>query len=67
MQRVEDAKMNNTHALIRTSPKGEKFIGTCIQCGTPNLSMNSVKEECPNQRGISCDEALLEVIEIVND
>lgn len=53
------------HALERTSPKGfgMKFIGTCRLCGTPNLSASAALEECPNQRGLTQDEALIEAIE----
>lgn len=50
------------HAIERTSPKGQNFIGTCRLCGTPNLPMSAVHEECPNQRGLTQDEALIETI-----
>ena len=51
-----------THAVERTSPKGQKFIGTCRLCGTPNLTMGDALKPCPNQRGLTEDEALLETI-----
>ena len=53
------------HSLRRTSPKGpgQPFIGTCTLCGTPNLPASAVHEECPNQRGLTCDEALIEAID----
>lgn len=51
-----------THALVRTSPKGELFRGTCIQCGTENLPMRAALEPCPNQRGMSQAEALIEAM-----
>lgn len=55
------------HNLIRTSPKGlgQKFIGTCTLCGTPDLPSSAVHEECPNQRGLSEDDALVETLEIL--
>ena len=54
-----------THALRRTGPtgKGSRFIGTCILCGTPNLPSSAALEPCPNQRGLTGDEALVEIIE----
>ena len=54
-----------THALRRTSPtgKGQRFVGTCILCGTPNLPSSAALEPCPNQRGLTSDEALIECIE----
>ena len=52
------------HVIERTSPKGsgQRFIGTCRLCGTPNLPMIAVTEDCPNQRGLTSDEALMEAI-----
>lgn len=52
------------HALERTSLKGpgSKFIGTCRLCGTPNLPISAALQECPNQRGLTQDEALIEAI-----
>jgi hypothetical protein len=53
------------HSLERTSPTGpgQEFIGTCRLCGTPNLPMSAVFEDCPNPRGLTEDEALIEAIE----
>lgn len=53
------------HAIERTSPKGpgSKFIGTCRLCGTPNLPADAALLECPNQRGLTADEALIETID----
>jgi hypothetical protein len=51
------------HSLERTSPKGQEFIGTCRLCGTSNLSMGAVFEDCPNPRGLTEDESLIEAIE----
>lgn len=52
------------HSLERTSPKGGPFVGTCTLCGTPNLRLDALREGCPNQRGLSQDEALLEAIQL---
>lgn len=53
-----------THSLERTSPKGpgQKFVGTCRLCGQTGLTLASMIEECPNQRGLSQDEVLIEAI-----
>jgi hypothetical protein len=52
------------HAVHRTSPKGpgQPFIGTCANCGTPNLPASAALEDCPNVRGVTQDEALIEAI-----
>ena len=52
------------HALTRTSPKGagQTFIGTCTQCGEQNLPASAVQQDCPNVRGLSEEDALIEVL-----
>lgn len=51
------------HSLERTSPKGQKFVGVCVLCGTPGLTFEDMKnDECPNQRGLTEDEAVIEAI-----
>jgi hypothetical protein len=50
------------HAIERTSPKGAAFIGTCRLCGTPNLPASAALEECPNLRGLTRDESVIESI-----
>ena len=53
------------HALNRTSPKGQPFVGTCSQCGKQGVTIKQMRtEECPNIRGISEDQALLEALNI---
>lgn len=52
------------HAIHRTSPKGQAFIGTCSLCGKTGLPMSAVREACENIRGLSQDEALIEAIEV---
>lgn len=51
------------HAIMRTSPKGEAFVGTCRLCGQDNLKMEDARKECSNVRGLTQEEALLEVID----
>jgi hypothetical protein len=52
------------HAINRTSPKGQPFIGTCFQCGKSGLSIeDAVSDDCPNVRGLPQGEALIEAIE----
>lgn len=53
------------HALNRTSPKGpgQKFIGTCFRCGTPNLPGEAINWDCPNTRGLTNEQAIVEAIE----
>jgi hypothetical protein len=53
---------SRSHSLKRTSPIGEAFAGTCTLCGTPNLTFADMNSECPNQRGLTQDDALLEAI-----
>lgn len=48
-----------THALTRTSPKGEPFAGTCFRCGTENLPLTAVGKPCINTANLSGDEALI--------
>jgi len=55
--------MTDTHALVRTNPKGETFIGRCIKCGKTDLPSRAALEECPNPSGITQGGALLSVIE----
>jgi hypothetical protein len=50
------------HHIDRTSPKGGPFRGTCRLCGTPGLTIEQVNDDCPNQRGLSSAEALVEAI-----
>ena len=55
--------ISRKHALRRTSPKGGPFYGVCTQCGQSGLSLaDMATEECPNQRSVTRDEALIEAI-----
>lgn len=51
-----------THSLRRTNPKGQKFLGTCVLCGEENLPMEAALRPCPNQRGLTQDDALIEAV-----
>lgn len=52
--------MNDKHSLHRTSPKGEgaTFIGTCIKCGKPGLTVVSMTETCENTYELTNDEVM---------
>ena len=52
------------HSLERTSPKGrgQKFFGVCVLCGEQDLEIEAANLECPNLRGLTPDEAVLEAI-----
>ena len=53
------------HHIERTSPKGkgQKFIGTCRLCGATGLTFEDAAKPCPNPRGLTPDESLLEAID----
>jgi len=34
------------HTLERTSPKGEDFVGRCVNCGLTDLPGSAIWEEC---------------------
>ena len=51
------------HAIVRTSPKGTPFVGTCTKCGLTGLTPRNMHDECPNVRGVSEDDALMEVLD----
>jgi len=55
------------HALTRTSPMGGPFIGTCMKCGTPGLTIADMGKDCPNISGMTDEEALLLAISTPED
>lgn len=61
---LKESEMKPTmfHSLERTSPKGQAFIGRCVQCGKEGLSAYQAAEECINPLGVTQDEALIEAI-----
>ena len=54
--------MANTHALRRTSPKGQDFVGTCTKCGRRGLTFADLNEECENIRGTTQSEDVIEAV-----
>ncbi len=38
------------HDINRTSPKGEKFIGYCVNCGARNLGIVDAGIDCPGPK-----------------
>lgn len=57
-----DGAWTMRHSIQRTSPKGQDFVGTCTLCGTANLTMANIHDECPNQRGLTNEEAVIEAV-----
>lgn len=53
------------HALERTSPKGEPFVGTCLKCGIQNLTPRQLFDDCDSD--ITDEEALVQILESKND
>jgi hypothetical protein len=51
-----------THALERTSPTGQPFVGRCVKCGTEWLKPGDALKSCMVDALISDEEALLRVI-----
>jgi len=50
------------HALERTSPKGQSFIGYCTKCGKRDLPMSAVQEDCPADGVVSDAQALVDIL-----
>lgn len=51
------------HAMERTSPMGERFVGRCTLCGKEGLTTADMSRECVNPARISQDHALLDALE----
>jgi len=51
------------HSIERTSPKGERFVGTCWQCGRSGLTLSDMSEPCENVAGLTETESLVMAIE----
>lgn len=54
---------DDMHTLIRTSPIGDAFVGTCTKCGLDKLSFKDMNNPCENSRGVSQGASLLEAID----
>ena len=52
----------DTHAIHRTSPKGQPFVGTCSKCGKQGLTFDDMGKECSNIRNTTQEQDLLEAI-----
>jgi hypothetical protein len=54
------------HPLVnRTSPKGpgHLFLGICAACGMTGITFERLAtDECPNQRGMTSEDAILEAL-----
>lgn len=48
--------MSDTHALVRTSPKGQPFIGKCAKCGVEELPISAASQPCVNPAGMNWGE-----------
>jgi hypothetical protein len=59
---VSHTDRHGTHSLVRTSPKGQDFVGRCVLCGQEGLPMIAALLKCPNPRGVSNDQAVLDAI-----
>jgi hypothetical protein len=47
------------HAIKRTNPKGEPFVGKCYQCGEENLPIEAVTWSCENTANLTAAESIL--------
>lgn len=47
-----------THALERTSPKGQPFVGVCIKCGATGLPITAARQKCENPANLTQSETL---------
>lgn len=52
----------NGHALERTSPKGERFLGKCIYCGRENLAIGAALAHCDSPIHPGQEKALLSAL-----
>lgn len=51
-----------THALTRTSPFGDRFVGRCDKCGQEGFGMGGALEPCPMDHLVSDEQALLDCL-----
>ena len=50
--------------VVRTSPKGTPFIGTCKSCGKTGITFDALAEDaCPDPVGMTYEQAILTAIE----
>lgn len=60
MRRINNLMVN--HALKRTSPKGQAFLGVCVVCGQEDLPVSAVREKCSNPADLTYEEVMLKVL-----
>ena len=52
------------HAIIRTSPKGVRFVGLCCLCGKAGLTTNDfLSDDCTNPGEVPQDSVLLMIVD----
>lgn len=51
-----------SHALERTSPKGQLFVGYCVKCGAVNLTLQAALAPCPADDIVSDTNAMLSLM-----
>jgi hypothetical protein len=56
---TQSRRLKQVHALMRTSPKGGPFVGTCMKCGTENIPLSAARQECQNPINLTADETLI--------
>lgn len=54
-----------SHAIERTSPTGpgQKFVGRCIKCGQSDLLLADGLKDCPSDKFMSDEEAMLRLLD----
>jgi len=52
-----------THAIERTSPKGQKFIGACWQCGQTGLTLADAQKPCENIAALTEEESMIMAVQ----
>lgn len=60
---MTDDQLQTMHCLERTSPFGERFVGTCILCGKTGLSSADALQPCDNPAGLSREQTLRAAID----
>ena len=50
------------HSLRRTSAMGAAFVGVCVLCGAGGLTTDDMRLRCPNPRGVTSDQAVLDAL-----
>ena len=56
---MSETPRSSLHSMRRTSPKGERFVGTCVLCGAESLTTADMVSKCPNPTGVTSDQAVV--------